>query len=393
MKWKEYSLDELIHIKHGYAFKGEFFSEEPTDDILLTPGNFAIGGGFKAQKLKYYNGDFPVDYILDENDVIVTMTDLSKEADTLGFSAKVPAWYGKRFLHNQRIGLVKPKTDDFDQDYLYWLMRTFSYQRFVANGATGATVKHTSPTKICQYKFTAPVDKNTQRKIASILSAYDDLIENNLKRIKLLEDKAFLMYKGIVREEKLEKHILSEFGDIITGKTPSTVIADNFGDDVPFIKTPDMHNQIFVEHTDQMLSELGAKSQEKKFLPPLSLCVSCIGTAGVVGITSKPSQTNQQINSIVFYEPKNVYFFYALMSQMKEQLDALGSNGSTFTNVNKTKFENMEVFVPKQKVLLEFAQEFEAPFNLILTLQKQNTKLREARDILLPKLMNGQIEV
>ena len=94
MKWKEYSLDELINIKHGYAFKGEFFSEEPTDDILLTPGNFAIGGGFKAQKLKYYNGDFPVDYILDENDVIVTMTGLSKEADTLGFSAKVPAWYG-----------------------------------------------------------------------------------------------------------------------------------------------------------------------------------------------------------------------------------------------------------------------------------------------------------
>jgi type I restriction enzyme S subunit len=154
-----------------------------------------------------------------------------------------------------------------------------------------------------------------------------------------------------------------------------------------------MHNQVFVEYTDQMLSDLGAKSQEKKFLPPLSLCVSCIGTAGVVGITSKPSQTNQQINSIVFNESKNVYFFYAMMSQMKEQLDALGSNGSTFTNVNKNKFENMEVFVPNHKVLEEFAQEFEAPFNLILTLQKQNTKLREARDILLTKLMNGQIEV
>lgn len=233
----------------------------------------------------------------------------------------------------------------------------------------------------------------TQRKIASILSAYDDLIENNLKRIKLLEEKAFLRYKQIVKEEKLEKHILSDFGDIITGKTPSTTIADYFGVDVPFIKTPDMHDQIFVEQTDQMLSELGAKSQEKKFLPPLSLCISCIGTAGVVGITSKPSQTNQQINSIVFHEPKNVYFFYALMSQMKEQLDALGSNGSTFTNVNKSKFENMEVFIPNQIILQEFSKEFEAQFSLILTLQKQNTKLREARDILLPRLMSGQIEV
>jgi type I restriction enzyme S subunit len=191
----------------------------------------------------------------------------------------------------------------------------------------------------------------------------------------------------------MEEHILSDFGNIITGKTPSTAISDYFGDDVPFIKTPDMHNQIFIEKTDQMLSESGAKSQEKKFLPPLSLCISCIGTAGVVGITSKLSQTNQQINSIVFDETKNVYFFYALMSQMKEQLDALGSNGSTFTNVNKNKFENMEVLVPSQKVLEQFAQEFEAPFNMILNQQKHNAKLREARDILLPKLMNGEIEV
>src|SRR5690606_19417517 len=103
----------------------------------------------------------------------------------------------------------------------------------------------------------------TQCRIASILSAYDDLIENNLKRIKLLEEKAFLRYKQMIKEEKLEKHILSKFGDIITGKTPSTTIADYFGNDVPFIKTPDMHNQIFIEHTDQMLSELGARSQEK----------------------------------------------------------------------------------------------------------------------------------
>lgn len=288
--------------------------------------------------------------------------------------------------------LVFRAKENVEPLFLYYQLSKDAFFDDMVAGSNGTKMPRGNKTSIMEFKLQIP-PLPTQRKIASILSAYDDLIENNLKRIKLLEEKAFLRYKQIVREEKLEKHILSDFGDIITGKTPSTTIADYFGDDVPFIKTPDMHNQIFIEHTDQMLSELGAKSQEKKFLPPLSLCVSCIGTAGVVGITSKPSQTNQQINSIVFNEPKNVYFFYALMSQMKEQLDALGSNGSTFTNVNKNKFENMEVFVPNQKTLNEFAEEFEAPFKLILTLQKQNTKLREARDILLPKLMNGQIEV
>ncbi len=344
--------------------------------------------GFDLPKDKFVNGEFPV---VGSTSILGYHTEAKVKAPGIvtGRSGTIGQF---QFLksdfwpHNTSLWVK-----DFygnDERFTFYLLHTLDLISLNGGGAVPSLNRN----------FLSSINVNvpplsTQRKIASILSAYDDLIENNLKRIKLLEEKAFLRYKQIVREEQLEKHILSEFGDIITGKTPSTVIADNFGDDVPFIKTPDMHNQIFVEHTDQMLSELGAKSQEKKILPPLSLCVSCIGTAGVVGITSKPSQTNQQINSIVFYEPENVYFFYALMSQMKEQLDALGSNGSTFTNVNKNKFENMEVYVPNKKVLIEFAQEFEAPFNLILTLQKQNTKLREARDILLPRLMNGEIEV
>ena len=86
----EYKLSELIDIKHGYAFKSEFFIEQKegkTDNILLTPGNISIGGGFNAKKLRYYSdlGPIPNDYILKCDDIIVNMTDLSKAGDTLGF--------------------------------------------------------------------------------------------------------------------------------------------------------------------------------------------------------------------------------------------------------------------------------------------------------------------
>lgn len=396
MKWKEYSLDELIHIKHGYAFKGEFFSEEPTDDILLTPGNFAIGGGFKAQKLKYYNGDFPVDYILDENDVIVTMTDLSKEADTLGFSAKVPAWYGKRFLHNQRIGLVKLKTDDFDQNYLYWLMRTFSYQRFVANGATGATVKHTSPTKICQYKFTAPENKDRQRKIASILSAYDDLIDNNLKRIKLLEEKAFMRYKVIVRSEKMNEYLIEEVCDTLGGGTPAT--GDRrFWDEgeILWFSPTDLtkHNSIVLLDSDKKITELGLQKSSAKLVPPKTILMTSRASIGYFGLINKPASTNQGfINIIPFNENHRAYMLFDLKNRNEEIIG--NANGSTFLEISKGKFRQMKIKLPKnEKVLIEFEQEFEVLFNLIENLLKQNNKLREARDILLPKLMNGQIEV
>src|SRR6266700_1804125 len=89
-EWPKVSLGDLIDIQHGFAFQGEFFREEPPGDVLLTPGNFAIGGGFKAEKLKYYRGPIPNEFVLQPDDLLVTMTDLSKAADTLGYPAVVP---------------------------------------------------------------------------------------------------------------------------------------------------------------------------------------------------------------------------------------------------------------------------------------------------------------
>ena len=396
MKWKEYSLDELINIKHGYAFKGEFFSEEPTDDILLTPGNFAIGGGFKAQKLKYYNGDFPVDYILDENDVIVTMTDLSKEADTLGFSAKVPAWYGKRFLHNQRIGLVKLKTDDFDKDYLYWLMRTFSYQRFVANGATGATVKHTSPTKICQYKFTAPEDKNIQSKIASILSAYDDLIENNLKRIKLLEEKAFVSYKLLMNSEKL---IEGKVGDLADVKSGYAFKSRDWSDEgFPVIKIKNIGNND-IELTDcSFIPENIAEAANKFKLNAGDLLIAMTGaTVGKIGMMPKTETSFYLNQSVGIFKPKienAELFLFCFFNEpsAKNAVESLAS-GAAQPNISGGQLESIKLYYPKFEIVTEFGNSIKSHFELIWNLKEQNTKLREARDILLPKLMNGQIEV
>jgi type I restriction enzyme S subunit len=149
-------LSDYIKIKHGFAFKGEDFSATPTPNVLVTPGNFSIGGGFKADKFKYYKGRVPEDYVLKENDLVVTMTDLSVDADTLGYSALIPNDAKKRFLHNQRIGLVQERKKGIDFGYLYYLMRTRPYQKYVVSTASGSTVKHTSPDRIAGYEYEFP---------------------------------------------------------------------------------------------------------------------------------------------------------------------------------------------------------------------------------------------
>lgn len=168
--WRKEKLSESITIKHGYAFKGEFFSEIEQNDILLTPGNFKIGGGFNSSKFKYYNGEVPEDYILKRNDLVVTMTDLSKAGDTLGYSALVPTIEGKRLLHNQRIGKIIFKSEIPLKFFLYWVMRQDEYRHFVLGSATGSTVRHTSPTRICDFEIIVP-DLKT-------LENFNNVIEN-----------------------------------------------------------------------------------------------------------------------------------------------------------------------------------------------------------------------
>ncbi len=175
-EWRLTKLKNLVEIKHGFAFKGEFFSEAPTSYQLTTPGNFAIGGGFQSEKVKYYNGPVPSDFVLSADDLLVTMTDLSKAADTLGYAAKVPSTAGCTWLHNQRVGLVLLRSGaNASKDFLHYLMRSSDYRHWVVSTATGSTVKHTSPSRICDYEFLLPPIE-VQQEIAATLDALEDRI-------------------------------------------------------------------------------------------------------------------------------------------------------------------------------------------------------------------------
>ena len=399
-------LGELIEIKHGYAFSGEHIVEDDNGIVLVTPGNFRIGGGFKEEKCKFFDGEIPADYVLKEGDFIVTMTDLSKTIDTLGYSALVPK--SKRtYLHNQRIGLVTFKSDECDRGYIYWLMRTREYQRSIANTSTGATVHHTSPNKIYDYDLEVP-PLSTQHRIASILSRYDSLIENYQKQIKLLEEAAQRLYKEWFIDlrfpghentkivdglpEGWERKKVGEIGTVITGKTPSTSNKENYGGSIPFITIPDMHTGIYPV-SSVFLSEKGAESQSKKYIPQGALIVSCIGTAGLVCITKERCQTNQQINSLILDDKEMLHYMYFVFLSLKEHLNNIGSNGATMTNVNKSKFEGIDIVVPSSCIIRDFSQRTTPYFENILSLQSQLRLLTEARDRLLPKLMSGEITV
>lgn len=189
-------LGDLVAVRHGFAFQGEYFRDEPTSLVLVTPGNFEIGGGFKADKPKFYEGPVPEAFLLEAGDLIVTMTDLSKGGDTLGFPAIVPRSPRVRYLHNQRIGRVEVTArQDLDKGYLYYLLCSDPYRHEVLASATGSTVRHTSPSRIGAFTFEAP-PLTEQKATADALRALDDKINLNRRTNATLEALARALFKS-----------------------------------------------------------------------------------------------------------------------------------------------------------------------------------------------------
>lgn len=189
-------LGHYIEVKHGFAFKGKYFVDVPTNNVLVTPGNFAMGGGFQKEKVKYYDGPVPEEYVLQPADLIITMTDLSKKGDTLGYPAIVPYSSSVRYLHNQRIGLVKIKNqEEADSRFLYYRLCADDYRHYILATASGSTVRHTSPGRICDFEADLP-PLPVQKRIAHILGTLDDKIELNRRMNETLEAIARAIFKS-----------------------------------------------------------------------------------------------------------------------------------------------------------------------------------------------------
>ncbi len=384
-------LKELCTIKHGYAFNGKYITQQENNNILVTPGNFKVGGGFKEDKCKYYNSkNIPKEYILKENDLIVTMTDLSKEADTLGYSALIPQ-KDKIYLHNQRIGLIKNINETIiNKDYLYWYLRTRMYHNEIVATSTGTTVHHTSPERILNVKI--PIySLSIQNKISKILNIIDNRIRINVQTNDNLYDMCNVIFHNYLDKysEQVEYTKIVDIVDrVVTGKTPSTKNEEFWNGDIPFITIPDMHNQIFTIDTERTISGVGAKS----IIPENSISVSCIATVGLVSISTKKSQTNQQINSIVLKNDYDLYYLFEFLSEQESFMKNI-AGGSTTYNINKTTFENIEVPYLPQNIIQEFHNTVCKLFDKIKLNQLENKNLEQLRDTLLPKLMNGEIDL
>ena len=410
MIYKEEVLGNYINILSGFAFKTKDFVDVGIPIIKIKnicPPYVSL------EDLTYVSketGEKQKKFMLSYDDVLIAMTGshINQWASVVGRVARVK--YTEKTLLNQRVGKITVKENaDADLDYIYYFLSQDKVKVQLAAKAGGtANQANISATHIQELVFPCP-NIETQIRISNILKNYDDLIENNKKQIKLLEEAAERLYRewfvdlhfpghedvkivdGVPEGWKKQK--ISEFGEIITGKTPSTTKEQYYGGNIPFVKIPDMHNCVYPIVTESTLTTEGANTQKNKFIPKHGIMVSCIATVGLVNIAIEPCQTNQQINSIVLHDEQDLYYTYFTMKRLKALLEGVGSNGATMTNVNKTKFGNLEVLYPSNNLRKDYFDYCKPIFEKIYALSIGVHKLSQVRDGLLPKLMSGEIEV
>jgi type I restriction enzyme S subunit len=183
-EWEEKAFSELCDIKHGYAFESEFFTNEG-DYVLLTPGNFYEEGGYRdrGEKQKYFTGEIPRDYVLTGGDMLIAMTE--QAVGLLGSPILVPE--SDKFLHNQRLGLVTKKPGvAWVNEFFFNVLNTQSVRKAIHDTASGAKVRHTSPSKVGDVVVSVPTTPAEQQRIANCLNSLDSLIAVETQKLEVL---------------------------------------------------------------------------------------------------------------------------------------------------------------------------------------------------------------
>ena len=378
-------LGDAIEIKHGYAFKGEFFSDVSPGPILVTPGNFAVGGGFQRAKDKYYLGPIPDGFTLSAGDLVVTMTDLSKGGDTLGYPALVPD--DGRYLHNQRIGLVRIlRPDLLDREYLYYALRTQEYRDHVLAGATGSTVRHTSPSRIYDYAVDIP-DKLSQRSVVGVLRALERKIELNSKMARTADELIRARYAEIC-SSSVNLVPLGELG----GQRREVVAPNGIGSDEKYIGLEHMpRRRIWLSDwadASRVESTKGRFKRGDVLFGKLRPYFHKVGLAFVEGVAS---------TDIIVIRPQcDEVRGWLLAAASSDEVVGYASAIGDGTKMPRAKWQDIAKYKvpwPGQAPAAEFNELVEAIAEQVRAAVFETQALAQLRNTLLPGLMSGAIRV
>jgi len=279
---------------------------------------------------------------------------------------------------------------------------------WVENQAIGATMPNLNTKILRSVPVRYPTNIHHQQQIVAIVSAYDDLIENNDRRIALLEKMAEEIYREwFVRlrfpgHKQLTFHkgipegwiqgVVSDITEIMSGGTPKTNIANYWGGDIPFLTPTDFKNSFYVLNTEKTLTEEGLKKCSSKFYPRHTVFITARGTVGKLAINQRPMAVNQTCYALKGKNNILQLFLFVAMRFVVEHFRKAATGGVFDTIVTKT-FDSVPFLIPSSDLVKKFEDSVSSIFSLMQDLLLANQHLKQTRDRLLTRLISGKLSV
>ena len=382
MNFRSYEIKDICKIKSGKRLpKGTDFSEKPTKHKYIRARDIK-NGKIDGSDLGYISEETQKKierYIVNTNDIIITI------AGTIGEVALVSKKFDGVNLTENAVRLTE-FSKDVCPEFLAYILKSPERKEYMEQVAGGSAQPKLGIYKIEAIKVDLP-DIQIQHKIADILSAYDDLIENNQKQIKLLEEVAQRLYK----EWFVDLHFPGHENTKIVDGVPEGWSRTNINGILTFHRGYDLTKNEMKAGRYPVIGSTSIIGYHNEFkIKGPGIVTGRSGSLGkyqLVWDDFWPHNTSLYISD---YKDHNIFFVYSLLQTVDF---ASLNNGGAIPTLNRNVLSNIEVIEPEKKLQDVFAKIAEPQYQKIRNLEKQNDRLKTARDLLLPKLMSGEVEV
>lgn len=300
---------------------------------------------------------------------------------------------------------VRLERDKANPRFFHYYFAAPQGRSLVRTIVSGAAVKGIRGSDLAKLVVTVP-PLPAQDATASVLKAYDDLIENNRRRITLLEEASRQLYREwFVRlrfpgyehtritnglPEGWENTTAFTAMEVLSGGTPMTTVPDYWSGDIPFYTPKDAADTCYVIHTARAITELGLKNCNSRLYDTDTVFVSARGTVGKLNLAYRPMAMSQSCYALIGKGHVSQFFLYCALQESIEHLKQ-HAGGAVFDAIVVDTFKRIRFVVPDIRNVRSFEDSVAPIFRQVGNLLQQNEKLGTARELLLTRFMSGEI--
>ena len=384
-EWQNVRLGDYISIKSGLAYKGCHIGKG--ESLLLGMGCVSFKEKFIESGARPYNDPSDDRFVVKPGDIVLATRQQSNNLPILAMPAIIPFKYkNKRVLFGTNLYKVENKSE-IDNRFLFWLLKHQHYVNYIAGVKSGTAVQMVTKKNVEDYKFNCP-PKSIRDKISNILWTYDTLIENNNRRIRLLEQMAENLYKEWFVRFRFPGHEKLENG------LPKKWKIKRYEDELNIRYGKGLATEQLQEKGYPVFGSNGQIGFYKSYMyDKPQILISCRGaSSGVVNISLPKSFITSNFlvcerNNSTESEFEYLKYYFLNTNLMQYQ------TGSAQPQITINNIKRLKLLIPEINVQRKFSKRVKAIDSEIFNLQHQNTLLTRQRDLLLPRLMSGKLEV